>query len=237
MKKALLWSGLLLLFFFVNSSFALPLGATADKYLHPNDEQIGQRDDDVIGNSNIFNIYGHEWLDNQNLNIYLSWNLPGGFDLEGKYLNAMLGDLFIYDSSSTSLEYFVPLRTHTDDYDGNTMAKGLIYDVETTRLSNDYYSTWSTSSYGDNEVVTAEGTNTGRSATVAYTKESLYNTITIDFLAKDYGLFDGRAIRFAYTCGNDVHAPVPEPATMFLLGTGLIGLVGVSRRKIKKNKN
>ncbi len=47
------------------------------------------------------------------------------------------------------------------------------------------------------------------------------------------------AVIFTMNCGNDVGhvdatAPVPEPATMFLFGTGLIGMATVGRKKFRK---
>jgi hypothetical protein len=68
------------------------------------------------------------------------------------------------------------------------------------------------------------------------------NVIEGSFDLSLLSLYSGGPMKMHWTmgCGNDIinhtseQAPIPEPATMLLFGSGLVGLAGMARKKIRK---
>ncbi len=61
----------------------------------------------------------------------------------------------------------------------------------------------------------------------------LYGGLTINFDNPNTGRIEHMTGAFSFGVDTDKVTPVPEPATMMLVGTGLLGIIGASRRRKK----
>jgi hypothetical protein len=225
-----------------------------DNYVGATPTSSSYNGKDVIGDESLFGISKMEVSYSGSalvVDIYTTY-----LNNIGKYETA-LGDLFISTNGWTpygaapyaldkaglgeSWEYALVLNTHTPNTLGGERSGVIsLYSIDSSdqvKLSS------APTNYiyrADQEVqlvtdgLTALKTGTWSIGNWGDPDSDDYLRFAIDF---GFGALSELGFHWTMTCGNDViegSAPVPEPATMLLLGTGLIGLAGFGRKRLLK---
>jgi hypothetical protein len=180
-----------------------------------------------------FNTFGADLVGNK-FKITTNWN-PG----KNGVINALVktADFFIDKGNDGSWDLAVRVNTTLGPVSAIVFNNLTPQDIQTSRdifggTNNLIYGGKYDKALPKDVPVWATGSNTSSTpVTWVYGASNLNNTVEIDLaglgLTGPWGFVWGTA-----TCGNDgFSGVVPVPASVLLLGTGLLGLVGVGLRK------
>lgn len=182
---------------------------------------------------------------------YLYFGLQTGFDIiNGRDYTPTLhfnpGDFALDTDNDGDFDYAVDFSFDVNDaFAGFTLVDMRQLDGDTYWVQSEYAQHQAIADpveavYGSDDVVVATDASSGAFGTVgtidgvdkSYILEGRLSLSLFDYLPGD-----SMTVHWTMGCGNDVieqtssAAPVPEPATMMLLATGLAGLAGGLRKK------